>query len=406
MERPRLTLSEGASPHSRSKTPCAVEESASGGGYPLNITQPAINVFLASKQDEIGQINGLTYWQVANGYTAVALHDTWSNTTSNADVLDTLISTVEANQADCINEMNDDSMWWSICLLEMYELTQNAQHLNVAEAIWNHVQQYVVSPGRYNINGLDMAGAVMWTNKTNETQVNAITAGLFSELSARLACQAEPGPTREALLEYAEYTLGWILRCRYVPDENLVLDHIDLATGQTFDWSFTYNTGQAIGASIAIYNAMKSNGTDQGQMQTYMNLASNMALNAMNRTTWIDGDGTLTERDAYPGTGADPTPASQDCDAIGFKAILLRNLAKLYMLLRNEGLNTGLQGQIITFVQWQFHSLLTRNCNGQDQYGPWWAGPMDLPTSHSQLAALDVMAAIHAVGTQGQEYDQ
>ncbi|KAK5031343.1 hypothetical protein LTS07_005078 [Exophiala sideris] len=379
---------------------------ASSGGFPLNITQPAINVFLASKQDDNGQINGLTYWQVANGYTAVALHDTWSNTTSNVDVLDGLISTVEANQPDCINEMNDDSMWWSICLLEMYELTQNAQHLNVAETIWNHVQRYVVSPGRYNINGVDMAGVVMWTNKTNETQVNTIAAGLFSELSARLACQTESGPTSEGLLEYAEYTLKWILRCRFVQDEYLVLDHIDLATGQSFDWSFTYNTGQAIGASIATYNAMKLNGTDQTELQYYLNLATNMAVNAMNRTSWIDSDGTLTERDAYPGTGSDPTPAYQDCDAVGFKAILLRNLTRLYILLKNQDLNTGLQAQIVTFVQWQFHSLLTRNCNGQDQYGPWWAGPVDLPTSHSQLAALDVMAAIHAVGTQGQGYGQ
>lgn len=375
---------------------------ASSGGFPLNITQPAIDVFLASRRDEDGQINGLTSWQVANGYTAVALHDIWSNTTSNADVLDSLISMVEANQTDCINEMNDDSMWWSICLLEMYELTQKAQHLTVAEAIWNHVQQYIVPPGKYNINGLDMAGAVMWTNKTNETQVNAITAGLFSELSARLACQTESAATREALIEYAVYTLNWILRCRFVRDENLVLDHIDLATGQIVDWVFTYNTGQAIGASIAIFDAMKLNGTDQSQLQKYLDLASNMALDAMNRTSWVDGDGTLTERDAYPGTGADPTPAWQDCDAVGFKAILLRNLAKLYVLLRREGINTGLQGRIAAFVQWQFHSLLTRNSNGQDQYGPWWAGPMDLPTSHSQLAALDVMAAIHAVQGSGE----
>ncbi|KAK7899844.1 hypothetical protein LTR67_003589 [Exophiala xenobiotica] len=367
------------------------------GNFPLNITQPAIDVFLASKQDD-GQIDGLVYWQVANGYTAIALHDAWSNTSSNTDVLEDLVSKVQNEQQDCINVYNDDTMWWSIGLLELYEVTQNVTHLTVAGDIWNHVRNSVISPGEHVVNGVDMAGGVIWTTKPNETQVNAITTGLFSELSARLSLIYNDASAREVLLGYAIFSLDWILRCRYIEDDFVVLDHIDIATNQTVDSTYTYNTGQAIAASVAIYDAIKVNNSDPlSNAHTYLDLAGEMALYSMNRTSWIDGDGTLTERDAYPGTGPNPAPAWENCDGVGFKAILLRNLAKLYRTLRREDVNFELQGTIKDFVEHQFWSLQDRDTNGHDQYGPWWAGPMDLATSHSQLAALDVMAAIHAV---------
>ncbi|EXJ85174.1 hypothetical protein A1O3_05849 [Capronia epimyces CBS 606.96] len=420
------------------------------GAEPLiNTTQVAIDVFLASKQAN-GQISGLGYWQVANGYTAIALHDSWTNTSGNVEVLNELLTEVEANQTDCIDDFNDDSMWWGIFLLDMYDLTRDSHHLAVAQNIWAHVREYVIPPGKYVINGTDMEGGVMWSNKNNETQVNAITAGLFSELSARLALTLAPAPGsasasvpamvppdgsgshRQEFLDHAIFSLFWILRCRYVPAQYLVLDHIDLETGQSFDWTFTYNTGQAIAASIAVYDAMKQ---VQPQPQTrptapthsnvaglspstyppthsniaalspspstdtYLDLACQMARHAMTRESWIDPDGTLTERAAYPGSPPNQKSAAENDDAVGFKAVLVRSLAKLYRILSRDCLYPDVQDQLVRFIAWQFQSLQERDttANGTGQYGPWWAGPMDLPTSHSQLAALDVMAAIHAV---------
>ncbi|EXJ85823.1 hypothetical protein A1O1_06192 [Capronia coronata CBS 617.96] len=365
----------------------------------INTTQTAIDVFLASKQAN-GQISGLGYWQVANGYTAIALHDSWSQTTGNAEILHDLLVEVEANQTDCINDFNDDSSWWGIFLLEMYDLTQDTNHLSVAQNIWAHVHDYVIPPGQYVINGTDMEGGVKWSNKNNETQVNAITTGLFTELSARLALvQQDPARRREMLTD-AIFGFFWILRCRYLSAQYVVLDHIDLQTGQCFDWTFTYNTGQAIAAAVAIYDAMKQTQTQPANSPgagTYLDLACNMARAAMTRSTWVDADGTLTERGAYPGTGPNSKQASENDDAVGFKGVLLRSLAKLYKILSRDRVYPDLQTQLAGFVQWQFQSLQQRATNGRGQFGPWWAGPMDLPTSHSQLAALDVMAAIHAI---------
>lgn len=379
--------------------------SLSLGAEPLiNTTQAAIDVFLASKQAD-GQIAGLGYWQVANGYTAIALHDSWSNTSGNAGILHDLLIEVEANQTDCINDFNDDSSWWGIFLLEMYDLTRDPSHLSVAHNVWSHVREYVIQPGKYVINGTDMEGGVMWSNKNNETQVNTITTGLFAELSARLAlvdANLADSHRQEILLNYAIFGLFWILRCRYIGDQYLVLDHIDLETGARFDWTFTYNTGQAIAASVAIYDAMKQTQTQPANSPgagTYLDLACNMARKAMTRSSWVDGDGTLAERGAWPGTGPDQKPPSQNDDAVGFKAVLLRSLAKLYRILARDRVYADVQVDLVRFIEWQFQSLQQRDTNGAGQYGPWWAGPMDLPTSHSQLAALDVMAAIHAVRT-------
>ena len=114
----------------------------------------------------------------------------------------------------------------------------------------------------------------------------------------------------------------------------------------------------------------------------------------MCRLGWVEADGTLTESGTY---GRDNHKAWQNDDSIGFKSILLRSLAKLYKLLKEHDLNHDLQGALRRFIEKQFASLQQRDTNGNGQYGPWWNGPMDMPTSHSQLAALDVMAAIQLV---------
>ena len=132
--------------------------------------------------------------------------------------------------------------------------------------------------------------------------------------------------------------------------------------------------------------------------KAYLGLARNMVSHAMNRSGWVDKNGTLTEPDVYPATVPNKKTASQNDDAVGFKTILLRSLPKLYKVLLSDTSHPNLQKQLVKFINHQYQSLQDIATNGKGQYGPWWDGAMDLPTSYSQLAALDVMAAIHAVG--------
>jgi hypothetical protein len=379
--------------HSHSQPPLSNDEQS-----PLSqTTQGAIDVFMASQQSN-GEIGGIGYWQTANGYTCIALRDAWSGSNRNATLLRDRISKVESHHKHLINEFNDDTLWWGQCLLDAYQTNPDPYYLENAYKIWEHVIRSMLSPGQARVRDMDMAGAVMWTTRPDEDQVNAITTGLFSELSARLALLQRPGRQTAELLDAAEKSFAWIERCRYRKNECIVLDTIKLKSQECVDWTFTYCTGQAIAAATAIFAALSFNQQPSHlkPAQEYLSLACDMARKAVHRNGWVEQDGTLTEHGAYGKGIHEPW---KNNDSVGFKSVLLRSLAKLLKVLRETKQEMELQLQLTEFIQKQFESLQQRNTNGRNQYGPWWAGPMDMPTSHSQMAALDVMAAIHLVQT-------
>ncbi|THW83107.1 hypothetical protein D6D15_09812 [Aureobasidium pullulans] len=270
-------------------------------------------------------------------------------------------------------------------------------YVDNAVKIWQHVRRSMLSPGQAKVRDMDMAGAVMWTTRPNEDQVNAISTGLFSELSARLALLQKPGRETAEMLDAAEKSFAWIERCRYRSNECIVLDTIKLKSQECVDWTFTYCTGQAIAAATAIF-ATLSFGQQGSQCNKspheYLSLACNMARKAICRNGWVEKDGILTEAGAYGKGNHEPW---KNDDAVGFKSVLLRSLAKLLKVLRDTNQEPDLQYQLTEFIKKQFDSSQKNNTNGNNQYGPWWAGPMEMPTSHSQMAALDIMAAIHLV---------
>lgn len=329
------------------------------------------------------------------GYTAIALRDAWAGSNSNATLLHDQLRKVESHHKHFINEFNDDTLWWGHCLLDTYQTNPDPYYLDNARKIWAHVRRSMLSPGQANVKDMDMAGAVMWTTRPNEEQVNAITTGLFSELSARLASLEKPGRDSAEMLDAAEKSFAWIQRCRYRSNECIVLDTIKLRSQECVDWTFTYCTGQAIAAAVAIF-ASTCRGSQHSSKSTheYLSMASQMARKAIHRQGWVEQDGTLTEHGAYGKGNHEPW---KNDDAVGFKSVLLRSLAKLLKVLRDTNQEPDLQRELAVFIAKQFDSLQERNTNGNHQYGPWWAGPMEMPTSHSQMAALDVMAAVHLV---------
>ncbi|RMZ90282.1 hypothetical protein DV736_g2485, partial [Chaetothyriales sp. CBS 134916] len=355
----------------------------------LDITTQAVNVFLASQKDD-GTIAGIGYWQIGNGYSAMILHELWSQTASFVSLIRNSVKAIESTHPGFINEYNDDSMWWAMANLELFKLTNDAAYLECAHNIWSHVKQYRLSKGEIFFHGMDMEGAVHWTSRDNETQLNTITTGLFAELSARLSSYCS-GDDSKNMTSLAKGSLSWIRRCRFDQQHYVVLDTIDYGTGEEKNWTFTYTTGQTIAASTAIYETLISS-RENGGSSDFLELACDLALSAMHHPSWVGQDGTLSATE-YPGQNS---PWDNN-DAVGFKSILLRSLTKLLCTLKANQLDSNLQSALRGFIQRQFNSLTTRNTNGQGQYGPIWAGPFQAPTSHSQLAVLDAMAAVHAL---------
>jgi hypothetical protein len=375
----------------------------------LNQTQSAIDIYMSSVLPN-GQIPSLGYWQVANGYSAMALHDMWAGSTSNMDCLvDNLIKvSSDPMHADFINDFNDDTMWYALAALDTYTLTNSSSStdseslIRSARTIWTHVSNYTLASGTI-VNDTDMGGGVRWTSHstsppsdpsvpdTNGSLVNSITTSLYAELSARLAHHELPLDSTQkhsTYLSAAQAALKWILRVRFDPTTWLVLDQIDIATGEEYDWTFSYTTGGGIAASAAIARTMlaappggpsdhaerpgsaSSSTTPASEQQRrslnhpharprdapqrlsqqtptpltrlldptsaadYLSTALTLALHAITQPKFLDAQdlGILSEPSAYPGI-EQPLNATTNSDAVGFKAVLVRSIAKLGVFL-------------------------------------------------------------------------
>lgn len=390
-------------------------------------TQRAIDMYMCSQRPN-GEMGGIGWWQTANGYTAMALHDLWSHRSMhNYPKLAHAVKSCESSRAGFINEFNDDTLWWGMLCMDLYALGGDAWFLEKAKGIWEYMRRRgcVIQKGQYQFREWDMEGALFWTTRKDDWQVNSITTGLYVELSARLANvekqqngvgggssggakekhprlakmmdavgmgvgHGSHGGSYEEYIEAARCSLGWILRVMYKPKEGLVTDNILLKKGEKRDWTFSYLTGTAIAACAGLYEAT-------GQME-YLKLAIHMAHKGLKNLGWVEKDGVLTECGQWR-KGQNNPMENNDC--IGFKSVFMRHMGTLWEVITrlnppDEAAHREARW-IKTFVNINFNTLQEKNTNGNGQYGPWWKGPFECPTSHSQMAMLDVMAAVRLV---------
>ncbi|KAK5136936.1 hypothetical protein LTR08_001443 [Meristemomyces frigidus] len=397
------------------------------------ITQRAIDIYMLSKQPD-GGMGGIGWWQAACGYTGVALHDYWSGTNRNYEQLAQTLKQCERSHPGLINEFNDDTLWWAMCCVDLYMIGGDQWFLEKAKGIYIHIhgKNSICGKGQIKFENQDMEGACFWTTKPDEGQINSISSGLLAELSARLAIidggnanssanagnnttsevkhphlsklqsvlgvgsgagkqqSNHPGCSREDYIATARCSLNWILRCRYRPREAVVLDAIRLKKGVAVDWTFSYTTGVVLGTCALLYEATHE--------EEFMTLACHIAHRAMRNPSWVEEGGVLTEHGSYGKGNHDP---AKNDDSVGFKSVLMRHLGTLYEVIRRTRASSEdarrTAGLIKTFVNINFESQVKRNTNGNGQFGPWWGGPFECPTSHSQMAVMDVMAAVMLV---------
>lgn len=389
------------------------------------VTQRAIDMFMRSAVPS-GGMGGISWWQTANGYTAMALHDLWSHRSmQNYERLAQCVKGCDKLHKDFINEFNDDSLWWGMLCLDLYALGGDVWFLEKAQGMWEYMRRRgcVIKRGEHQFREWDMEGGVFWTTREGDFQINSITTGLYAELSARLAVihrqqqGAGGGESKERhprfgklmdavgmshgshsikpashsdYLETAKCSLAWILRVMYKPKEGIVTDNILLKKGEKRDWTFSYLTGTAIAACAGLYEAT-------GEME-YLKLAIHMAHKGLKNLGWVEKDGVLTEHGQWRKGQNDPMKGN---DCIGFKSVFMRHMGTLYEAIvrlnpQDEAAHREARW-IKTFVNINYRTLQERNTNGNGQYGPWWKGPFECPTSQSQMAMLDVMAAVRLV---------
>lgn len=133
---------------------------------------------------------------------------------------------------------SDLAQWWASSALYAFDAYYDFDALSWAEASWADVARYQVSGTGSSVksftwpdtcSGQSSAGAVFWTTTETDDDVNAITTGLFMNLSARLYVVTKD----PKYLDAAVAAYNFISKFLYNTSTNLVNDSFALKTCST-----------------------------------------------------------------------------------------------------------------------------------------------------------------------------
>ncbi len=255
------------------------------------------------------------------------------------------------------NEYLDDSGWWGITWLKMYDRSRDARHLTTARAIHAHMARNWRP---------DKGGGIMWSEDEDKLRPNAITNSLFLILSARLYQRTSEQP----YLTWAEKTLEWF-RTNNLYDGIAVVD----APGHKDDY-WSYNQGTFIGGLTALYQAT-------GKAE-YLDEAVKVTGTVLKQSGLCRPDFVVIEKLGTSG------------DASLFKGIFVRYLAQLRDVLNAKKLHPEAAKEIDQCIRSSVTSLL-QHCGkpGELFSCQWHAGEENGARDfNTQVAALAAMAAV------------
>lgn len=255
------------------------------------------------------------------------------------------------------NEYLDDSGWWGITWLKMYDRSGDAKHLTTTKAIHAHMARNWRP---------DKGGGIMWCEDEDKLRPNAITNNLFLILSARLFQKTKEPP----YLTWAEKTLEWFRK-------NALYDGIAIvdAPGHKGDY-WSYNQGTYIGGLTSLYIATGK--------QEYLDEAVKVTQTVLNKAGLVLPEGIAIEKLGTSG------------DATLFKGIFVRYLAQLRDTLNARKQYPEVAKQIDTCIRKSVTSLLQR-CDKPDELVSCHWHPCTEPETrdfNTQVAALAALVAV------------
>ncbi len=259
---------------------------------------------------------------------------------------------------DFCNEYLDDSGWWGLAWLKMYDRTHDEKYLATAKAVHAHMAKNWRP---------DRNGGVMWCADKDKLIPNAIANSLFLVLSARLYERTH----ESAYLAWAQQELEWF-HAKALYDGKGVVD----APGHRGDY-WTYNQGVFIGGLTALYQATGKRG--------YLDEAATVADSVLNRTGLVLPGGIIIEK--LGTSGWDPGL---------FKGIFVRYLAQLRDVLNARKLHPDVARQIDRCIRGSADSMIRNSVATDGQYtNAWHEGAKDLTRNfNTQTAALCMLVAV------------
>ena len=259
---------------------------------------------------------------------------------------------------DFCNEYLDDSGWWGLAWLKMFDRTHDGKYLAVAKAVHAHMAKSWRP---------DRNGGVMWSEEGDKQIPNAIENSLFLVLSARLFERTHDA----AYLKWAEQELEWFHAAKLY-DGRGVVD----SPGHHRDY-WTYNQGVFIGGLTALFQATGN--------QEYLDEAATVADSVMNRAGVVLPDGVIIEK--LGTNGWDPGL---------FKGVFIRYLAQLRDVLNARKLHPDIARQLDRCIRSSADSMIRNSLGDDGQFSiSWHEGATDQTRNfNTQTSALCALVAV------------
>jgi hypothetical protein len=270
----------------------------------------------------------------------------------------------------------DDEGWWAETWIKAFDLTQDPQYLTTAQTIFKDM-----------VNGWDTTyeGGGIWWEKNHEDPngnapyKNAIANELFFAVAARLYVRTgDPtclGWAKQACAWFLGTSSGWTL----TPQPSTAAGPASLVQDSPNDSTYwTYNQGVILGALSDWYAI-----TGDDQYLSTANAIANGAIAHFGKPGVLATGFLGTELAAAEILTENGDP-SYDPDHATFKGPFIRNLAKLYLVTRNEA--------YATFIADNAAAVLA-GANASHQLGARWGYAPDATDFCRQTAAIDALNA-------------
>ena len=256
-------------------------------------------------------------------------------------------------------ESTDDTGWWALAAIAMYELTGDAELLEIARKD----EEYMY---RYWTDGPPCGGGLVWHVPTRSYH-NAISNELYLLLTATLH-NIIPGDT--VYLQRSLREWDWFRRSGMINADNLVNDGLTdgAACVNNNNPTWTYNQGVILGGLVELYKATCD--------KSYLIAAKSIA-DAVVSSPALMREGILTE----------PCSSAGECepDGVAFKGIFMGQLAKLDGVLVDHPYRA--------LIRRNTEEMHSRARNEAGFYGGAWQEPFDSASIGRQASAAHLFVA-------------
>jgi hypothetical protein len=257
-------------------------------------------------------------------------------------------------EGDFVSRAIDDSAWWGLAWIAVYDRTHDARYLTEATTIASYVHGFWDT---------GTCGGGVWWNR-ERTYKNAVTSGLYLRLTASLHTRI----SGDTVWGQRARTAGdWYLNSGLINASGLVNDGLTSSCANNGQTVWTYNQGLGIGGLVELWRATG--------VTSYLDAARRLADAAMSRLT---SGGVLVES----------CDAANSCDdnQKQFKGIFMRYFGDLA--------NATGSATYRAFAQKQADALWGADRDSLNRVGERWAGGTPNVTDwRTQASGLEAVLA-------------